>query len=855
MEAFRIEHLNFTYPDEKNNALKDISFSVQSGEILTICGASGCGKSTLLRHLKSVLTPFGTRSGTVYFHGKPLNELEKREDVQKIGFVAQSADNQIVTDKVYHELAFGLESLGFENSKIRQRVAEISSFFGIQNWFYKDVNALSGGQKQILSLASVMTMLPEVLILDEPTSQLDTIAASEFLNMLVRINRELGVTIIITEHRLDEILPYSDHVLVLDNGRCIAHDTPKQVCLQLKENHHKMFLSMPVPMRIWSEVPDAGENCPLTVNEGRIWLNQYVKEHALENKEVNWKDMSNSGHGRQQKKGDKSVIEANDVWFQYAKGEADVLKGVHFSVKQGEMAAILGGNGTGKSTLLSVIAGMRKQSRGKIHINGKLAMLPQNPKNLFVGKTVYEDLEEVKSTMSQEKKDEIISLCALKNLLQKNPYDLSGGEQQRAAFAKVLLTQADILLLDEPTKGMDSEFKQEFGKLLTELAKQKITILMVSHDIEFCAEWMNRCALFFDGDIISQNETRAFFKNNNFYTTSANRMARNTFPEAVLTEDVILCCKSFADNRSGQENDFEINEDSKPDDSAVQDKEFMQNKDSKPDDNFVQDKDFKLDDNADTENPLQINTEEPISIEHKKRKRLYQMTAAIMLAAIPLTIFAGVYIWDDRKYLFISLLVLLECMVPFFLLYEGKNPGARDLVMVSVICAICVAGRMLTYMLPQFKPVMALVIIAGVCLGAETGFLVGAVTMLVSNIVFVQGPWTPWQMFAMGIVGFFAGVLFSRKQSENRFRTFKGKIILCVYGFFAAVVIYGGIMNPASAIMSHAKLNWKTLLSFYATGLPMDATQGVATSVCLFFLINPIRDKIERVKQKYGCGK
>ena len=922
MEIFRVEHLDFTYPGETKKVLNDVSFSVNAGEIITLCGASGCGKSTLLRQLKTVLSPFGKKEGKVLFKGKLLSETGEREESEKIGFVSQSADNQIVTDKVYHELAFGLESLSYDTGKIRQRVAEMASFFGIQNWFYKNVNELSGGQKQILSLASIMTMLPEVIILDEPTSQLDPIAASEFVNMLIKINRELGVTILITEHRLDEIIPYSTRVIVMDEGTIIADNAPVNVCLELRKEGHPMLSSMPVSMRIWNEVRDAGDKCPLTVNEGRMWLEEYTVCHGVRQKseEQNFSNNSeNSGHtikqtyssdgsgkgryaagnqtncsnqnqiaglngSRLERKSDTrfqdKVLELKDIWFKYGKSEKDVLKGVNLSVNRGEIFGILGGNGTGKSTLLSVMSGIRKPYRGKVIADEKIAMLTQNPRNLFVRKTVIQDLKEVCAAENKEKLNEIIQLCRLDRLLQRNPYDLSGGEQQRAAIAKVLLLEPDILLLDEPTKGMDNEYKQELGQLLAQMSDNKTTIIMVSHDIEFCAEWTDRCALFFDGDIISGRETRAFFTNNSFYTTTANRMARNVFPDAVIPQDVIDACN--CDNRRSEKEDRAGKEDRTEKEDKIK-KEDCTEKRKNESDKIKPDKDDEKNDIYCTEIKMEgidksserivNNTEEKsngVKIEKAEIDNVIDkngiweikrgvdkrfLTAAIMiLIAIPFTIFTGVYYFDDRKFLFISLVVLLECIAPFFILYEGRNPGARELVMISVLCAISVAGRMAFYMFPQFKPVMALVIISGVSLGAETGFLVGAITMLVSNIVFEQGPWTPWQMFAMGMVGFLAGIIFHRRKKVFNYESIVGKIILSIYGFIAAVIIYGGIMNPAAAIMAHAKLNKATLLSYYATGFPMDAIQGVATVLFILLLAQPVMDKIERVKHKYGLG-
>ena len=266
MEAFKVENLTFRYPETGVDVLKDICFCINKGEFITLCGPSGCGKSTLLRNMKPVLAPVGIKSGKILFNGSEISTLSQREQSEKIGYVMQSPDNQIVTDKVWHELAFGLESLGFDNKTIRKRVAETASFFGIQSLFDKSVDELSGGQKQLLNLASIMAMQPEVLILDEPTSQLDPIAASDFLAVISKINREIGTTILITEHRLDEILPVSDRVLVMENGEIISDDTPQNTGINLKRKNSKTFLSLPSPMRIWDSC-DGKSPCPVTVTQ------------------------------------------------------------------------------------------------------------------------------------------------------------------------------------------------------------------------------------------------------------------------------------------------------------------------------------------------------------------------------------------------------------------------------------------------------------------------------------------------------------------------------------------------------------------------------------------------------------
>ena len=818
MESYRIENLTFTYPTREDAALSDINLTVSQGEFVTLCGKSGCGKTTLLRLLKSSLAPFGNLEGSIYFNGKPLAESDTREQAANIGFVMQSPDNQIVTDKVWHELAFGLESLGYSTPEIRTRVSEMALFFGIQTWFHKNVTELSGGQKQILNLASVMVMQPSVLILDEPTSQLDPIAADEFLKTLRKINQELGTTVILSEHRLEEAFPISDRVVVMDGGRIIADAPPKEVGEVLKSMRHDMYSALPVPMRIYGAVENEFE-CPLTVRDGRRWLEKYAEKHSLKSDAVPQLKAPLQT---------ETVVEVKDAWFRYEKDAPDVIKGLNLQVQKGELFAILGGNGTGKTTALSLVSGLNKPYRGKVCVNGKpisetnnlydgvLGVLPQNPQSLFTKKTLRLDLAEMTDKKNaDERVGSIAKLCRIENLLESHPYDLSGGEQQRAALAKVLLKKPRILLLDEPTKGMDAHFKECFADILLDLKASSVTVVMVSHDIEFCAEHADRCALFFDGNITSVGTPREFFAGNSFYTTSANRMARAKLPSAVLAEDVILACGGMVEQRERHTPTpfFTHDDDSKPPKKA----------------------------------PREIGTaavQQPQSNRGLAKRTL--AAALLILLVIPLTVFVGVVYFGDRKYYFISLLIILETLIPFCMVFEGRKPQARELVIISVLCAIGVAGRAAFYMLPQFKPVTTIVIIAGVCFGGETGFLVGAVTGFVSNFFFGQGPWTPWQMFAFGIIGFIAGVLF--KKGFLR----KTKTSLCIFGFLATLVVYGGIMNPASVLIWQATPKAEMFLSASAVGLPFDLVHATSTAFFLWCISEPMIEKLERIKVKYG---
>ena len=543
MAHFEIRDLSFSYASSKGKlSLDKVSFDVNKGEYLVLCGKSGSGKTTLLKQLKPVLTPAGKKSGEILFNGVPVRELSERDQAAKIGYVMQNPDDQIVTDKVWHELAFGLESLGCDQTTMRSRVAEMACYFGIQDWFHRDVANLSGGQKQLLNLASIMAMQPEVLILDEPTSQLDPIAASDFLNTVRKINLELGTTVIITEHRLEDIFPHADRAVVMDQGKVIANDIPRNIGQLLYEQSNPMFTAMPTPVRVFYGSGAQG-NCPLTVREGRTWLSEAFPERAKVKKTLPEK--------KNPVEDAEPALSMKELWFRYEKDSPDIMRGVSAEIPTGSLYAIVGGNGAGKSTTLKAICGINRPYRGKIKLFGKpvekyksselfnhcLSMLPQDPKSLFVKKTVREDLEEMNKDKSRVM--EIAQLCQIVPLLDSHPYDLSGGEQQRAALAKVLLTEPRLLLLDEPTKGIDSFFKETFAGILKELKEKGITIIMVSHDVEFCARYADMVSMFFDGQILTTDTPRRFFGNNSFYTTAANRMSRHVFSQAVTAEDVI----------------------------------------------------------------------------------------------------------------------------------------------------------------------------------------------------------------------------------------------------------------------------------------------------------------------------
>ena len=873
METYRISSLSFTYPNRCEKALKNINISVNEGEFVTVCGKSGCGKTTLLRLLKPAISPFGDKEGKILFCGQDIEETDLKMQTEKIGFVMQNPDNQIVTDKVWHELCFGLESLGLKTPVIRAKVAEMASFFGIENWFYKKTDELSGGQKQILNLASVMVMEPGVLILDEPTSQLDPIASREFLELVKKINVELGITVILAEHRLEEAIAISDRVIVMDGGEIIADAKPDSVGRILKEINRDMFDAMPTPVRVFESVENDGK-CPVTVREGKDWLSEFSKTHKSDETHLPKKEKSQNK---------RAVIEVKEAFYRYERTAPDVIKNLNLTLFEGEFLAVLGGNGTGKTTAISLIAGINKQQRGEILINGKkfseiqnpdiLGVLPQEPKSVFSKKTVFDELmgmtdSKLPKNERQKAVFEVAHLCRIEDTLKSHPYDISGGEQERVALAMVLLKKPQILVMDEPTKGMDAHFKKIFSQILKDLKRGGASILMVSHDLEFCAEYADRCALFFDGSITAEGDTYEFFKENRFYTTSACRMAREVLPSCVTAKDIIFAIGGKIDEKK-EDTDFNYTLDfekelppEKPKKKTAQGIFFVLS--------FAVLYLFRLFGNIGAEMPKRLLGAVAVVLlwcglsclfpqkELSPTDRFPQKTgltkrtlfaSVLIVLVIPLTIFFGVYYLGDRKYYFISLLIVLETLLPFFAMFENRKAEAREIVLISVLCALGVAGRIAFFMVPEFKPLLAVVILSGICLGGEVGFLVGAMTAFVSNFFFGQGTWTQWQMFALGIIGFLAGVLFQKGILK------KTKLTISAFGFFSALVIYGGIMNPASVFMVTANPTKAMIYSSFLMGLPIDMVHALSTSFFLWFLSEPFIEKIERIKTKYGILK
>ena len=962
MKIIELKKLSFRYSGEDKEVLSDIDLAIEEGGFYVICGASGSGKSTLLRQLKTSLQPVGQRSGRILYYGRDLEEVSQYTQSAKIGFVFQNPDTQIVTDKVWHELAFGLESIGMPQDMIRVRVAEMASYFGIQNWFYQSTDTLSGGQKQLLNLASVMVMHPKVLLLDEPVSQLDPIAAADFMATVHKLHAEFGITVIMAEHSLEEVAAYVDEVIFMKEGRLIAKGKMEELGNILETHDPSMEEILTVPMQIargYEKLQKKKEDTAFTTNDripytvalGQKWMAQrfplakqeeikgfpFTKQEETEKfafakqeeagrftsvkqkekKSLPAKDPKKQNRGKRSFDGKKIpfAIQCTELCYHYPQADVDVVDHLSLFVEEGAIFALMGGNGSGKTTTLHLLGGLLKPQKGTIEFfgrsltkykekelrNGILGVLPQDPTTLFVRKTVEEDLHEVLEEQNQiktffgETRQEIwqnvIALLGIEDLLKKHPYDLSGGEQQKAALAKVLLRQPAILLLDEPTKGLDAGSKKRLGELLVGLSQKKVTILMVSHDIEFCAKYAAKAGLFFDGNIASMQDTKEFFVENHFYTTAANRMCRNYFPDVVTVQDAIrVCtdtdiedCNEFVLKEVEQEKAVqEKNNQNKAEQDKIEQEKVQQNKmqqdkeEQKKDEQSKNEQEKAKQDraeglsaeningnkneisgkasvqNSDSDAVTERTTTERIATERVNSKHSVdtkQILSVVLteLIGIPLCIVIGFFFFGDRKYLFISMMTAVLSCIPFWTSLSRGKYSAKKVVLIAVLVAIATAGRSVFFMFPGIKPMAAVVIVTGISLGAEAGFLTGSLTMLLSNMLFGQGPWTPWQMFSMGLIGLLAGLLATAGKERMEKRS-----SLCLFGLISPLVIYGGIMNFASLLMMSYTINKESIIAIYLSGIPMDLLHAVSTVVFLAVGGKPMLEKIERVKKKHG---
>lgn len=459
--ALAYDDVTFRYPGSRGDVLSGVSMAVPAGAFALLVGGTGSGKSTLLSLAKPQIASAGDRAGQMRVFGRPVDDLDGAAACE-VGYVFQDPDNQIVCDSVWHEMAFGLENLGTPQGEMRRRVAEASYFFGMGPWFHSDTDALSGGRKQLLALASTLVMQPRVLLLDEPTAQLDPIAARNFLHALFRVNRELGCTVVVATHEPELMADYATCAFELVDGA--VRPVENLGCFKCE-----------------ATLAERGALCDADA---------------------------------------PAAVSARGAWFRYGRDEDWVLRGLDLEVRQGEVHALVGGNGCGKSTLLALIAGTRRAQRGEVRsaISAK-AMLPQDPKALFAEERVDEELMEW-AHIGGYGADEVQAMMGELGLADRadlHPYDLSGGQRQMLALGKLLLVHPRLLLLDEPTKGLDRAAREHVAGMIEAARRDGVTVIVSTHDLAFVRRVADRVSLMFDGELACTEPVGEFFRNNLFY--------------------------------------------------------------------------------------------------------------------------------------------------------------------------------------------------------------------------------------------------------------------------------------------------------------------------------------------------
>lgn len=546
LSRLEIQNISYYYPEKQFPALKNINFSLAGGEFILLAGGTGSGKSSLARVLAGLIPDFygGKFKGRIFFNGKELRKAESHFLCSKVGMVFQDPEKQLIMTSVEAEIAFGLENLGLPQPEMLRRVAEVMSFLDLTHLKHEFTANLSGGQKQKVALAAVLAMKPSILILDEPTSQLDPLSAEEFLNLIERLNKELGYTVLLIEQRLERCIHMADRLVLMDKGEIICNK-PAAEAVRWQAAHKQPFI--PPVAHFFAKIDHP--TVPLTVKEGRVALHEII---AAQPTLICSPPSSPNRPGlNKTKKGIRitPLLEAEDIWFTYPRGR-EALKGVSLKVDPGDFAVIMGGNAAGKTTFLKLAAGLLKPDRGRVFVGGtdtRAAALPelarnigylsQNPNDYLFQDSVEEELLFTMRNFGTEDTGLVESTLiklGLAELSKINPRELSGGERQRAALASVLVSQPELLLLDEPTRGMDYVLKGELGILLTELNRQGMTIVMVTHDVEFAAEYAKRIILIFDGQIVNDDSTHQVMGDSLFYSPQMARLFKG-FADNVLT--------------------------------------------------------------------------------------------------------------------------------------------------------------------------------------------------------------------------------------------------------------------------------------------------------------------------------
>ncbi len=516
MEIFKIQDLSYYYPENREAALKDINLSVENGEFILLLGESGSGKSTIGRIFNGIVPEF--YGGTLYG--------EIKGDIGTVGMVFQDPEKQLIMDKVEREIAFGLENLGTDYSIMRKRVMETLSFLNIEGIKNQNTYELSNGQKQKVAIGTALAMGHMFIVFDEPTSQLDPAAADEIIHVIERLNKELGYTIILIEQRIDRCFHLADRVLFMESGKVSFDGTPEGFTLWSRKNKSSFLPSVSGFFAL-----SGYESLPGTIKEGRRRLLETTGIKSIsERKENSLIQGSNP-----------IAVKLEKVYFEYGNGIL-ALNNMDMRVEKNEIVGVIGPNGSGKTTLLKIISGLLKPSSGNVEREEKIGYLSQNPNDYLFNDSVYEELKftlDINKIKAYERIERVLEDLNLIHLKDKNPRDLSGGEKQRVALASILVSQPGLILLDEPTRGLDRILKDALGKVLSKLLKEKKTIIIVTHDIEFVAKYCTKTCLVYEGSVVEMADTYQVLTSGLYYTTQMKKLFHGLADGILTIEDAL----------------------------------------------------------------------------------------------------------------------------------------------------------------------------------------------------------------------------------------------------------------------------------------------------------------------------
>jgi len=543
----KIENFTFYYSGAPKPALAEINLEIRDGEFVLVTGPSGGGKSSLCRGINGLIPHFygGKVAGQIEVQGLDTLKHPPKELATRVGMVFQDPENQLVATDVEREIAFGLENLAFPRDLIARRIEEALDTLGIADLRHRQLYELSGGEKQKIAIASVLALHPQVLMLDEPTSELDPHSAEEVLALIERLNDELGITIILIEHRLDRVIQHADRLIVLDGGRVVADGKTREVLSSNYQDIEAIGLGIPPVIRLTHELKSRGFNIkgmPLTVKEGRIMLSQVLPRACARPPQP------------EAAKNNKPVIEMEKLWHIYPEGNT-ALQDISLKIDEGEFVAIMGRNASGKTTLVKHLNGLLKPTRGMVAVGGidtkdtttaelarRVGFVFQNPNDHLLADTVAEEIAFTMKNLgfkdTSSRLNRTLDIFKLAEYQSQYPRSLSGGQKQRVALASVVAIQPRILILDEPTRGMEYRLKHELMDFLREYAGQGNTVILVTHDVETVAEYADRVVLLSDGEMVADGNKREVLSRARLFSPQINRLVQ-AFTEYGIPDDIL----------------------------------------------------------------------------------------------------------------------------------------------------------------------------------------------------------------------------------------------------------------------------------------------------------------------------